>query len=117
MDANLSLYDALTDKYLHTLFANRPNAVGEKLLLDRENFAKLSIPEQCYVLYQMLRLSRIGTTVADMSLVGDAQNFGIMSLNQKLNCERDRVYLISQSVTGLKCKRTRLTTDMENTFV
>ncbi len=110
---NLDLYDMLTDKYRHTLFSKRPGAsnIYNKLQAARERFIGLSLPEQCLVLYQILLLSRIGTNTANMTLVGESANFGIISFSQRLDCEDNRIFLISQSVTGLRESKKRLVPD------
>lgn len=109
---NLILYDALTKKHTDTMFAKRPSAIGQKLTNARSRFLLLSVPAQCLVLYQMLLLSRIGISVGDLSLVGDVAHAGIMRINSNLDYENNKIYLISQSVTGLKETRKRIVPDM-----
>lgn len=111
-ETNIVLYDALTDKYRDSLFARRPCPIGERLYMDRIRFVELSIPEQCLILYQMLKLGRIGINMADMSLVGDGRYFGKMMISQNIDYQNDAVFLISQSPTGLKESKIRLSPDL-----
>lgn len=111
---NLKLYDILTEKHTKSLFAKRPQPAGSKLSACRSRFLMLPVPAQCLVLYQILLLSRVGICVADMTLIGGAAHFGLLQINKKLDCENNRIYLISQSVTGLHEKRIRIHPDLQN---
>ena len=97
---NIQLYDALVEKHMHTIYAKRPNAVGEKLEKAREQFVELAVDDQCKVLYQILQLTKIGPVSADLTLIGESAHTGVMLISKKLK-QTDSVYLVEQSVTGL----------------
>ena len=104
---NIELYDALADKHMHTIYAKRPNAVGEKLEKAREQFVELAVDDQCKVLYQILQLTKIGPVSADLTLIGESAHTGVMLISKKLK-QTDSVYLVEQSVTGLYEKKRSL---------
>ena len=104
---NIELYDVLTDKHLCTVYARRPNAVGEKLARAREKFVTLTISEQREVLCQVLQLTKIGPVIANLTLIGESQHTGKMLISKKVK-ESDRAYIVEQSVTGLYEKRRKL---------
>lgn len=97
---NIQLYGALVEKHMHTIYAKRPNAVGEKLEKAREQFVELAVDDQCKVLYQILQLTKIGPVSADLTLIGESAHTGVMLISKKLK-QTDSVYLVEQSVTGL----------------
>ena len=99
-EKNLELYDVLMEKHLNAVFSKRPNPVGEKLRKRREAFVSLDISKQCFVLYQILQLTKIGITVANLTDIGESQNTGKMLVSKNIK-EADHVKIICQSVTGL----------------
>ena len=98
--ANLELYGLLTEKHQSTVFARKPNPFGEKLKNGRTKFEELEISKQCEVLHQILQLTQIGTTVANLTVIGESANSGIIRISKNLK-ETDNVKIICQSVTGL----------------
>lgn len=56
--------------------------------------------EQCRVLYEILQLSIIGNTRADLQLIGGAAISGVMLLSKNITDSKEFI-LINQSVTGL----------------
>ena len=99
-EKNLELYDVLIEKHLNAVFSKRPNPVGEKLRKRRETFDSLDISKQCFVLYQILQLTKIGITVANLTDIGESQNTGKMLVSKNIK-EADHAKIICQSVTGL----------------
>lgn len=103
-EANVELYDVLTEKHLYSVYAKRPNPYGEKLRKDRENFVCLTMEEQCASLVQVLQLTRIGDTEANLTAIGESQYSGKMRLSKHVK-KSDLPALICQSVTGLYEKK------------
>ena len=87
---NELLYDKLVAKHVNTVFSKRPNAYGDKLKKKREEFCSLEIKKQCKVLHEILKLTQIGTVVADLTLIGGAARTGIMQINKNIK-EIDKV--------------------------
>ena len=99
-EKNIELYDILTEKHKDGIYKKRPVYVGEKLEEGREKYIELSMEEQCKVLSEVLELSIIGDTVADLKLIGGTANIGkIRTTNNISGCSE--IKLINQSVTGL----------------
>ena len=100
-EKNEQLYQILTEKHQYSIFAKRPNAVGKKLAARYEKFCALSLGEQCTVLLQILQLSAPGIkTVANLKLIDESVNAGIMLINKKITDLKECI-LIHQSPTGL----------------
>lgn len=106
-NSNMELYDILTDKLMNTVYAQRPNPVGDKLLHRKEIFCELETEKQCEVLLQVLQLMQVGSTKANLSLIGESVNVGTMKISKNIK-EPEKVNLISQSVTGLYEKKINL---------
>lgn len=100
IDKNIALYDELSQKHLATILRKRPNPVGEKLKQGREKFIKLSLDDQISVLMQILNLSIIGVTFADLSRIGGAAKSGVMLTSKKIS-DNFEFKLINQSITGI----------------
>ena len=99
-EKNIDLYEVLMDKHKNSIYQKRPNPVGEKLEDGFELFKTLKLEEQCTVLRQILNLSIIGVTSADLSLIGAASKSGVMIMSKKIGNDKE-MKLINQSVTGL----------------
>ncbi len=99
-EKNIALYELLTEKHLKSIYANRPNSVGEKLAKGLEKFKRLEVSEQCEVLNQVLKLSAIGPTCANLTLIGEAKKSGVMLMSKKISGMKE-LLLVNQSVTGI----------------
>lgn len=99
-ERNLALYDLLTDKHSTGIFAKRLNAVGGMLQKGRAKFIGLEPAEQRRVLLEILRLSAIGLTRANLTAIGGSPNSGVMSISNNLSNAQEFL-LIHQSVTGV----------------
>ena len=104
---NIRFYDTLIKKHVETIYSSRPNYVGQKLMNARSSFVKLSINDQCFVLYQMLLLSSMGQGIADLTLIGESKSTGALRMTKDVS-KKARIELINQSVTGLWEKRINL---------
>ncbi len=99
-EKNLELYDILCEKHSTSIYKRKPTPMGEKLQKARERFKILPCLEQGKVILEVLNLTKIGLTIADLSLLGGGAKTGIMRINKKIS-EADEFILINQSVTGV----------------
>lgn len=99
-EANIELYDLLTDKHLNTVYTKRPNAYGQKLADDRSNFINLKLENQCEAILQILQLTKIGNNETNLKLIGESEHSGKMLISKNLKAT-DNPAIICQSVTGL----------------
>lgn len=99
-EKNLELYDILTEKMQNSIFRKRPNPVGKKLADSREKFMVLSKEEQCRVILEVLKLTAMGITKADLKLIGESANTGLMLINKNIT-DAEEFVLIHQSPAGL----------------
>lgn len=100
IEQNIKIYNVLCEKHNKSIFAKRPNPVGDKLISDKNKFMKLSLEKQVEVLLQILRLTIIGKTSADLRLMGESKETGVMFISKKVS-DAEEFILINQSVTGL----------------
>ena len=99
-EKNMSLFDELQRKHNETIFCRRPNPIGDKLIRGYDAFRKLDIIKQVYVLKQILQISKITNSGADLSSIGGPKRSGVATLNKRIS-DRDEFVLIESSVTGL----------------
>jgi CRISPR-associated endonuclease Csn1 len=99
-EKNIVLYALLVNKHKKGIYAKRPNPFGEKLDASLENFKGLALSEQCEVLNQILRLTSIGITCADLTLLGESPNSGKMLMSKNISKSKE-LLLLNQSVTGI----------------
>ena len=96
---NLELYDELLKRHTVGCYSKRPNPVGDKLRSGKEKFKTLSLDKQVKVLVQILGLSQIGLTSADLQDIGGAGKAGVMMCS--MNITGKDIKLVNQSPTGL----------------
>ncbi len=106
-EKNMELYDLLCKKHTMDIFKKKPNPMGEKLTKGREAFEQLSVREQGNVLLEILKLTQIGLTSADLSLIGETSS--AMKINKNISNAKEFI-LINQSVTGVYENRIDLLT-------
>lgn len=99
-ERNLQLYEVLKEKHQKTIYAKRPNPVGDKLQEYKEKFEELDMKRQNYVLIQILQLSQLMNQGADLTEIGGAKQTGVAQINKKISGNTE-FKLIHQSVTGL----------------
>ena len=107
VEKNIELYEVIMDKHKNTIFKNRPNPMGKNLEDYFDKFKSISKEEQAQVLNEILKLSCIGPTKANLELIGGSSNSGIMTINKKISNLTECI-LIHQSPTGLFEKRVDL---------
>lgn len=103
-EANIELYDLLTEKCMNNPYAIMFKKIGEKLLENKSNFIKQSLENQAMILSEMVRLFKTGRkTGVDLTLVGGKSKSGVKTLNTHFYKIKDysEIYLIDQSPTGL----------------
>ena len=108
-EKNLELYDILTDKFLNGFFSKRPNPVGNKLGIGREKFSLLEKGDQADLLLQIINLSVIGKTQADLTMIGESKQSGVMLISKNVAPD-DSLYLVHQSITGIFEEKVNLAT-------
>lgn len=99
-DKNLAIYDILTEKNTTEVYKNRPAQQLEKLRKGRTVFSKLSIVEQCTVIYEVLKMFANKPVLANLSSIGGAGKAGNVQISNNLSRAKAAV-LINQSITGL----------------
>jgi len=99
-ERNVALFEVMIEKHTRALFTNRPNPIGEKLIDAKDDFAQLSVQEQCFVLNQILQLTSVGVATADLTLIGGASMAGKMLISKNIDLDKDFA-IVNQSVTGL----------------
>lgn len=97
---NIKLYDVLKEKHMMSIYSKRPNPVGDKLSEWQDKFEGLSMSRQIYVLLQILQLSQLTNSGADLCDIGGVKKTGVATLNKKIS-DKFEFRLINQSVTGL----------------
>lgn len=100
VEKNIEFYKTFMVKHQEGIYAKRPNAMGDKLALRLEIFEQLDVEKQCQVLMQIIGLSSIGITSADLTLIKEAAICGKMLMSKNLKGVKE-LKLINQSVTGL----------------
>ncbi len=108
-EKNMELYDILCGKHSEGIFKRKPNPMGEKLQNKREKFKQLSYGEQGEILLEMMNLTRIGVTFANLALIGEAAKTGVMLISKNIS-DAEEFILINQSVTGVYENRIDLLT-------
>ncbi|MBS6931120.1 MAG: type II CRISPR RNA-guided endonuclease Cas9, partial [Lachnospiraceae bacterium oral taxon 082] len=83
-EANIELYDLLTDKHLNSVYAKRPNAYGQKLIDNRSRFVNLKPESQCEAILQILKLTKIGNNETNLKLIGESEHSGKMLISKNL---------------------------------
>lgn len=83
--------------------------MGEKLGKGKQMFEKLTCLEQGKVLLEILNLTRIGVTSANLALIGGDTGTGVMRISKKITGAQEFV-LVNQSVTGVYENRIDLLT-------
>jgi len=99
-EQNKELYSILIQKHKNSIFAKRPNGIGDKLLSRQERFGSLDLLEQAIVLMQILQLTQLSNMGADLSLIGEAKKTGI-TLISKVVSDAEEFVLVNQSPAGL----------------
>ncbi|MBR3509983.1 MAG: type II CRISPR RNA-guided endonuclease Cas9 [Lachnospiraceae bacterium] len=97
-EKNEELYSLLVEKHLNGIYSKRKTPVGAKLQNGISIMKDLTLEQQCQLISEVLKLSSIGLTSADLKLINEKTveikcNYAISSMKE---CK-----LINQSVTGI----------------
>ncbi len=102
-EKNIVLYDIYVEKLQKSLYAKRPANPVDSLVKGRENFEKLSVPDQADVLLQIQGL--FGRAVkADLSNIGGVSSAGVATLSSNVSNWKKNykdVRIIDASPSGL----------------
>lgn len=104
VEKNLELYNEILSKHKTDIFLKKKLPVYNMLLTDREKFEKLVLEEQMQILCQILMLTRMGTNLANLSLLGEGSSIGTMNISCNISNYKSAV-LVERSITGLYKKR------------
>lgn len=97
---NIALYEIFMKKHLNSIFSKKPNSMGAKLEGKYSAFKELTIEKQVDILYEILKLTLIGITKADLSGLKEASECGVMLISKTVSGYNE-FKLINQSITGL----------------
>ena len=97
-DENSELFQILIRKHNDTIYKNKPNPLGMKIVNKQEMFSKLSIKEQVKVLLEILKVTQsqnFNVQIKEIDLKSSPVQFNKGVLGQ------EEFLLINQSVTGI----------------
>ena len=103
-EKNLELYDEILFKHETDIFLKKKLPVYDMLLADREKFENLAIEEQMQALCQILTLTRMGTNLINLSLLGEGSCIGTMNISCNISNYKSAI-LVERSITGLYKKK------------
>lgn len=98
--SNIEVYKELVDKHINGIYKYKKNPVGTYLKENEENFIKLSLFDECFVLNQILILSQKTNNGADLRLIGLDKSSGKMTVSKNITNYKE-VKLLQQSITGI----------------
>jgi CRISPR-associated endonuclease Csn1 len=99
-ERNAELYKTLLHKHTVEIYARKPGSIGKVLQDGHETFNRISVEEQCYTLHQILTITSIGKAEIDLRAIGGRKKVGATNVGKTLS-EKNHLYLINQSVTGI----------------
>jgi CRISPR-associated endonuclease Csn1 len=99
-EQNIELYETLVKKHTEEIFARRPASVGNILKDGVEKFRTLSLEDQCYTIYEILKSTAIASMTADLTMVGGSKNSGKMLISKNISADNN-ICIITQSITGI----------------
>ena len=100
-ERNLELYQILLCKHCDTVYSEKPNPIGAKMLEKRQAFSEVTLKEQVDTLLELLKVTQ------NQNLSIDAKAIGLKASAAKMGNEvssQESFLLINQSVTGLFTK-------------
>jgi len=98
-DKNVMLYDLLMNKH-KGIYSKRPNPVASTMEKGFDLFKKLTCAEQAELLLNILLLTSMTSTAADLTKIGGSKKSGVMLTNKDISGDTE-ILLVHQSVTGL----------------
>ena len=98
-EENEHLYSELLKKHSEAIFSKRPNSFSKIVIAGQEKFKDLDIEKQCVALSQLISATSIGSSIADVTMIGGTAQTGRMRTNKKISGYE--LVLINTSATGL----------------
>lgn len=100
-EQNGQLYALLLEKLENSLFRIKFETAAKTIRENQENFARLSVPDQCRILLQVLNLFANNAASADLKLLNGKAGIGILLTSKNLDNYMGHTFtLIHQSITG-----------------
>lgn len=100
-DENQELYTVLLEKLENPLYRIKFETAAKTIRENLEQFAVLSVPNQCRVLLQILNLFANNATSADLKVLNGKAGIGILLTSKNLENYTGHTFtLIHQSITG-----------------
>lgn len=99
-EMNLQLYDVFISKMMNAPYSVRMAGQSSKLMKAREKFIELTVENQTHVLCQIQKLFTRKGKSADLVLLNESVNFGVIAPNRNMS-GNNQALLIHQSPTGL----------------
>lgn len=100
-EANLTLYRLLLEKLENGRYRVKYETPAQTLCSCSEKFRRLSVPDQCRILMQILNLFANTAASADLKLLNGKAGIGILLTSKNLDNYRGHSFkLIHQSITG-----------------
>ena len=103
-ECNQKLYDILLEKLTDGIYRNKKASLQTILQEGREKFIRLSIPNQCQILMNLVEWFQLSCVTADMKEIGGSANSGKCLMGKKIS-DCSEMILITQSATGLQERR------------
>ena len=100
-ECNQKLYDILLEKLTDGIYRNKKASLQTILQEGREKFIRLSIPNQCQILMNLVGWFQLSCVTADMKEIGGSVNSGKCLMGKKIS-DCSEMILITQSATGLQ---------------
>lgn len=105
---NIALYNQIIEQLNKPIYEKMQlkTVLREKLIVNYEKFKNLTIKEQAEVLHNIIKRLSTGATLADLSLLEEGKNVGLIRINK--NITNKEIKLILRSPTGANDKVIRL---------
>jgi len=97
---NIQLYEELVHKLNNSIYQYQPNCQGKKLIGYKDDFVERVIEDQCYILGQVIQLTKCANLGADLKIIGGSTISGKMLISKDIS-KIDSIHMIHQSATGL----------------
>lgn len=101
-EENLSIYMILSEKLNNTLYKVRLSTQAELVKDNIKLFEKLTLLEQCVVIYELLKLFQCNVLTANLKLIGGKEKTGTIVTSKNMS-NYNSVKLVNQSVSGIFC--------------
>lgn len=98
-EKNMELLAILAEKHIEGIYKKRQNPISELMKGSNEIILSLSLEEQCNLINEILKLSCLGPTSADLRLIKGAEKSGTMLFSKNISKAKE-FKVINQSTTG-----------------